>query len=302
VLLFLFSCFAVQFSQGVSQDSQTVANYGSIVQHERIITYFQCSFAYEEPESYSKGDLWPTWEPCGYPNEKGIWHWVVVRRSKETYGGNMRLIDDPADPSRLCLETVLDYPGERPLPDDQDSKLYECQGRKPENYPEPYRRLKEAYYQAKYWFPSDFKVEGWRLIWQVCGEEGVYGNPEHTYAPQISLIFSKTKLRLCIARYYYPDGERRIFPLISNVDLPKERWVSIQVYVKQGSAYRSLDGIVIAWIDGVKVFERNDIPTATYSGTPYVIWGIGNYGGPDEAQGQFHYIKDVMVTSGYTGS
>jgi hypothetical protein len=55
------------------------------------------------------------------------------------------------------------------------------------------------------------------------------------------------------------------------------------------------------WIDGVKLFERHDLPTPTYSRTPYVIWGIGNYEGYNEPEGQRTYIKDVFVTKEYLG-
>lgn len=302
VLTLLFSCFTVQ-SQAVSQVSRTMTNYGSIVSSTRI-TYFQSSFSYEGPDPYTKDSWFPTREPCGYPIEKGIWHWVVIRRSKEPYGGNMRLVDDPENPTRLCLETVLDYPGTRPLPDDQDCKLYELQHREPENYPEPYKTLKEAYYQVKVWFPSDLSVAGWRLFWQICGEAGVYGNPDHSMHPQMALMFYGTDgyLGFNMDAYYFSNLSRKRIKIIPIVDIPKDQWIDFVVYVKQGSAFRAEDGTVIVWMDGNKVLERHDLPTSTYSGTPYVIWGIGNYGGRAELYMQTLYFKDVMVTSKYTGS
>jgi len=299
VLLLLFSCFTVQFSQAMLQSSQAISSYGSIVLPD-VITYFHCTFSKEGPEGFKLDQPWVLKEPCGYPNELGVWHWVNCDPAG-TKMGIIKIVEDPADPGRYCTEFLLDIPGTRPLPRDQHCKLYECQGREPQNYVEPYPTLKEAYYSAKYWFPSDFRVEpkSWRLIWQYCGEEGVYGNPEHTYHPQLSMTFGENNLLLQTGPYYEPGGERKSYILISNTGLPKERWVTIQVYVKQGTAFRSLDGTIIIWMDGIKVFESDEMPTATYSGTPFVIWGIGNYGGQRESQGQSICIKDVMVTSKY---
>jgi len=264
-----------------------------------MVTYFQSTFSKEGPDGYGINQPWVREEPCRYPNELGVWHWVNCGPD----WGTIRLVPDPADANRAYLEMLLDAPGDRPLSDNQHVKLYECQGREAENYVEPYPTLKEAYWHMKYWFPSNFNVESdsWRLIWQLCGEEGVFGNSQHTNYPQLSLVFSETHLRLGCSEYYYNDRQWRYFEVIGNTDLPKERWVAIVVYVRQGSAFRSEDGTVIVWIDGAKALERHDVSTGTYSGTPYVIWGIGNYGGRHEAQGQSIYIKEVIVTSRYIG-
>lgn len=277
-------------------ESKTIASFGSI--RLNTVTYFQCTFSNEGPEGYKPYQPWVTEEPSGYPCEKGTWHWVNCGED----WGTIRMVSDPAESDRYCVEMLLSVAGDRPLLNNQHVKLYECQGRDAVNYGEPYTTLKEAYYQMNYWFPSDFRVEpySWRLIWQYCGEEGVYGNPDYTYSPQMALVFGDTWLYLQSDRYYYPDGQDRSFQLIRNVDLPKERWVPIVVFVKQGSGFRVEDGSVIVWIDGVKVFENHNFATATYSGTPYVIWSIANYGGQYEAQGQFVYIEDVTVTSEYT--
>lgn len=296
LFILLVSWFIIYSCQGLGE-SYAITSFGSV--KPNIMTYFQSKFSKEGPDGYKTNQSWVREEPCGYPNELGVWHWVNCGPN----WGTLRLVPDPADANRTCLEMLLDTLGDRPLPSNQHVKLYECQSREAENYMEPYPTLKEAYWQMKYWFPSDFKVEpySWRLIWQFCGEEGYYGSGEYIH-PQMALVFGGTYLYLQNSGAYRPNGESVSYPLVKNVDLPKERWVSIQVYVKQGSAFKSLDGHVIVWIDGVKVFERYDVSTATQTGTPYVIWSIGNYGGPYEAQGQFIYIKDVKVTSEYKES
>lgn len=296
LISFLFSCAV----EGLGVFSERIISFGSIsMRPPGRITYFLSTFSYEGPSGFRLNESWPNIEPCPYPIEKGAWHWVNCGPD----WGTITLSLDPADENRICLKMSLDAPGTRPLPTNQHVKLYECQGRDASNYVEPYLTLKEAYWKMSYWFPANFSIakNSWRLIWQYCGEEGVYGNPSHTYAPQLALIFGDTYLYLQMDGYYFQDGQDRSFTLIANSAIPKERWVSIVVFVKQGSAFRIEDGTVIVWMDDIKIFEKHDLPTATYSGTPYVIWGIGNYGGPYEAKGQFIYIKDVKVTSEYVG-
>jgi hypothetical protein len=149
-----------------------------------------------------------------------------------------------------------------------------------------------------YYFPR-FEVArySWRLIWQLNGEYGVYGNT--TYAPQMGLIFGDSALEYQASGYYYANGQERDYSIISNNNLPKGQWVKIVVYVQQGSAFKVEDGTVMIWINDNKVFENHHLATSTVSGTPYVIWGIGNYGGPYEEYGQYILIKDVKVTSQY---
>jgi hypothetical protein len=296
--MLVVGCLFTYLSQATSASSAGAVTTVNATGGIRLI-YFQSSFQYEGPDGYKLDQAWPETEPCPYPNEKGTWHWVDCGPNL----GTIRLVPDPADSTRLCLEMVLDTPGPRPLSGNQHVKLYECQGREASNYVEPYPTEKEAYWHMEYWFPANFTVatNSWRLIWQFCGEEGVYGNPNQTYSPQFGLIFGDDYLFLQMSGYYYTDGQMRSFQLLSDSDLPKERWVSIVVYVKQGSAFRAEDGTVVIWFDGAKVFERHDLSTSTYSGSPYVIWGIGNYGGPYEPEGQLIYIKDVSVTNQYIG-
>lgn len=288
----LFVGFVICSCQGLVEP-HTITSFGSIVPEAKI--YFQCTFSKEGPNGFKINQSWPENEPCQYLNELGIWHWVNCGPD----WGTLRLVSDPSDSNRTCLEMLLDAPGTRPLPNNQQVKLYECQGREAANYAGAYSTSKEAFWSMKYWFPANFKVEtnSWRLIWQDCGEEGVYGDLSDL--PQTYLVFGDSYLYLQNSEYYYSDGQGRSFEVISNTAIPKQRWVSMVVYLKQGTAFRAEDGTVIVWIDGTKVFERHDLSTSTYSGTPYVVWSIGNYGGPDEAEGQYIRIKDVTVTSAY---
>jgi hypothetical protein len=194
---------------------------------------------------------------------------------------------------------LLDTPGTRPLADNQHVKLYNIGSRETSLWGAPFLTLKEAYWHVSYWFPSDFQVArySWRLIWQYNGEEGVYGGA--TYAPQFALIFGDSDLQLQATGYYYHDGVNRAYHLINNANLPKNQWVTFTIYVKQGSSFQSEDGTVMIWINGSLFYSSSTFATSTVSGTPYVTWSIGNYGGPAEAQGQYINIKDVYVSSRY---
>ena len=216
----------------------------------------------------------------------------------------MRLVADPAVPGSYCLQMINDLSGTRPLSQNQEVKLYQVQDRQASDYSGPYTTSKEAYYQMQYWFPSNFQTTSWRLIWQICGDYAVYGtntfanDPDSSY-PQMQLTFSKTALEFETSPFYAANGQWGEYRVINTADLPKDHWVTITVYVKQGSTFQAQDGTVQIWINNNLMFSSNTIPTATYTGTPYVIWGIGNYGSAYEAQGQYINIKDVTVTSTY---
>ena len=273
------------------------------------IVYQQSSFSYTKSPDFDYYDRWPRSEPVKYKIEKGQWGWI----NSVYYGGNMYLISDPADNSRACIKMVWDdnsHSGGNKM-----VKLYELQSSDSlhrgtlENYDiEPYISTKEAYYHFKVWFPANTSVTRWRLIFQICGEEGVFGAKNEAVNPQLAIdIFKKTSTkpdRLVVTNdgYYFSDGKDRIFDLMPLSELPKDQWVEFVVFYKQGSGFRVEDGTTIVWINSEQVFERHDLSTATKSGTPFIIWGIGLYGSPDEPYGQVQLFKDVKVTSSLIAS
>ncbi len=287
---------------GSHKSDQAVTNYiddvlmsitSPIEPSKTALIYFKSSFSYASTGSYAPYQNWPTQEPAGYTIEKGTWNWVNTGSS-----ANMKLVVDPATGNSYCLKMVLDYPGTRPLSINQQAKLYNIPSRETQNW-NGIQDSKEVYYTIKYYFPRDFSIArySWRLIWQLNGEEYVYGNPQYTYSPQMGLIFGDKDLELQASGYYYKDGQSRAYHLVNNADLPKEQWVTFTIYVKQGSAFRAQDGTVAIWINGQQVFNSSTFSTSTVSGTPYSIWSIANYGGPYEAQNQYILIKDVMATN-----
>lgn len=261
--------------------------------YQSPIVYFKSTFSYAGTGYYAANQNWINQEPVGYVIERGTWQWINTQNSAD-----MKLVKDPANQNNYCLEVILDSPGTRPLNINQQAKLYNIPSRETQNW-NGILPNKEVYYTVKYWFPKDFSVafHSWRLIWQLNGEEDVYGNPNYTFYPQLALVFGENDLQLQAPAYYYPDWTNRAYHVVNNVDLPKEQWVTFMIYVKQGSGFRVPNGTVRIWINGVQVYSSNTLSTATFSGTPYDIWSIGNYGGPLEAQNQFILIKDVMATN-----
>ncbi len=212
----------------------------------------------------------------------------------------MYLIPDPADNSRGALKMAFDVAGY--AGGNKHVKLYELQGRSltkkgaRENYNvEPYVSKKEAYYHFKVWFPSNTTIASWRLLWQFCGEDGVYG--VKTFPPQVRLNFEGSTLKVIVADYYYPDRQVHRWNIASLADIPKDQWVQFVVFYKQSSGFRVEDGTMIVWMNGENLFERHDLPTATESGTPFATWGIGLYGSSNEPVGQVQLFKDIKVTS-----
>ncbi|OGJ22075.1 hypothetical protein A3K73_06515 [Candidatus Pacearchaeota archaeon RBG_13_36_9] len=266
------------------------------------VIYHKSSFSYKQLPDFDYYDTFPRSEPCAYLPEKGQWGWV----NAAIYGGNMWLAPDPTNSSRAALYMSFDDPNYSNS--DKHVKLYELQGRefnnkgaKPNYNVEPYVSDKRAYYHFDVWFPNNTVIASWRLIWQICGEESVYtggvGNN-----PQFRLVFEGNHLNAVLDDYYYTDAKVHRWTVTTLEDLPKDQWIEFVVLYEQGSGFKNEDGTVVVWIDGIKKFERNDIPTATQSGTPFFVWGIGCYGSPIEPYGQVQLFKDVMVTSNFSGT
>lgn len=277
--------------------------------------YFNCTFS-DNTTYYENFEPFLLEEPSGYIPEKGLWNWVNCRPEPPypegfwtvagPYAGSIYMIPDPVDTSRACVKFILDSPETRPFPTDQHTKLYELQSENMVNYGSTYVTAKEAYYNFKVYVPSTLDVQDRILIWQLCGDLASYGDPESGFTgPQISLSFisygypTAQSLSLIIHEDYYNDSTTRYFYPCTTSAFPKDQWVDITIYVKQGSDFQAEDGIVTVWLNTVQVVHSETVPTASYSGTPYFIWGIGCYGSNAELLNQTVYFKDVSVTMDY---
>ncbi len=313
VILLVITAAPVSLASSVA--TRTFALSGAISQSS-LTTYFECSFENTYPASgFDYNQNFPYAEPCAYPCEKGKWNWVNVRPTTITQewqrnAGSIYLITDPSDATRTCARFILDAPGTRPLTTAQHTKLYEVQYTNRQNYVEPYPTLKEAYYQFKIWVPSSITIKQGTLLWQMCGDLNSYGTLPDADSPQLSLAFVSygdpipQTLMLTVSGFYYNDfvsgiNTNRFFSIMPTADFPKDQWVTITIFAKQGTSYRAEDGTLTIWINSNKVFEKNTLPTASYSGTPYFTWGIGCYGSNKEMLNQNFLFKDVIVTSKY---
>ncbi len=265
-----------------------------IKEQTTMTTYFNCPFLTEGGTGYELNDSWPGTEPCGYTPTTGTWHWVNNENNTD-YAGSQKIVADPADAEKLCFK--MELVAEHPVGGNQHTKLYNIPSRETANWAGAYVTEREAYYHFEAYFPSAFSVEEWLLLWQVPGEEGVYGNPEYTYSPQFGLIFGNDNLYLQADGYYWSNSVDREWTIMSLASLPRDQWVSFDIYVKQGTEFQAEDGTVIVKVNGATKMSSTSFASSTYSGTPYMIWGIGVYGGADEAQGTKTYFRNVQVLS-----
>ncbi len=123
-----------------STRTRTVSSSGTVSQMK---TYFQADFSTLDPPTFSLNTDWPSTEPCAYPNQEGTWQWV----NDGPTNGDMKLVPDPTNSKSVCLQMILDAPGTRPLPNNQQVKLYEIQAREPQLWGAPYTTTKAAYWQ-----------------------------------------------------------------------------------------------------------------------------------------------------------
>jgi hypothetical protein len=267
-------------------------------------TYFQSSFSYATTALPLDTPM-PQQEPSVYVPEKGTWQWVNVGPSSFVpYGGSQKLVADPTDLSKICMKFTLDANGTRPLPSDQHTKLYNIPENEKANWQGDYIKNKAAYYYLKFMLKSDFIVSKWNLMFQICGDKSSYGakplpivdglTPNN---PQFQLTWTNDSLALILDDFYRSSLTDFSQDLISQSSISKDAWHDLVVYYKMGSAFKAADGTIKVWIDGSKLFGASNMETCSYSGTPYMIWGIGNYGSRYEPYGTTIYFKDVEVTN-----
>jgi hypothetical protein len=267
---------------------------------QNITTYFKCSFS-QPQTNYGYQQAFPDGEPCGYQCEKGIWGWAVT----SLYGGHMYLVHDPEDASRAAIKFIYDVPNftDANVPEKgvKAVKFYELQGRTPSqkgtkpNYDvEPYLSTKEAYYHFKVLFPASTTVgSNWRMVFQVCGLESDYV----THPPQLSMAFEGDDLNVIMYGAYWTDNKAHRWLLSKLQALPKDEWIDVVVYYKQGTGWQVQNGTVTIWMDGVKKFDSHALPTGTSTGEPFVIWGIALYSSIGLPAGEYQMYKDVVVAS-----
>ena len=269
-----------------------------------IETYFQSSFSYTTIALPLNTPM-PLQEPSVYTPEKGTWQWVNVGPNRLIpFGGSQTLVADPADSSKICIKFTLEANETRPLAADQHTKLYNVPADENANWQGDYISNRAAYYYLKFMLMPGFTVSNWILMFQICGDKSSYGAntplvvDERTLNnPQFQLTWTNDSLMLVLDDFYRSSLTDFSQNIISISSVSKGAWHDLVVYYKMGSEFRAADGTIKVWIDGSKLFDASNMETCSYSGTPYMIWGIGNYGSRYEAYGTTIYFKDVEVTN-----
>jgi len=283
-------------------------------------TYFNCTFATEQPPTYDYYDAFPLVEPSTYTCEKGKWGWVAT---SNVYGGNMYLIPDPSNGSRGCVKFVYDYPSW--VNQRKQVKLYEHMSphvpSAKSDYSnwnvEPFLSQKEFYVKFDMWIPSGLSVSPdgtWLLIFQILGE-AYYSAGGLDNNPQFQLVFGADNiLYASMDNYYYnrPQGQNDITAIAdlgtspTTPDIPTGQWVEFVIFWKESSGFRVQDGTITVWMNNQTIWNRENMPTADYDGDyvsgyvdGFVGWALSFYG--YAGLNDFVYYKDVWATSEYAG-
>ncbi len=242
------------------------------------VVYLQSSFAYEGGP-FVEGQNWWSAGAASYPCEVG--HWDSIDYSGNTpTGGDIRLVEDPTDPSRLCLEFELTQPGARPLSENQHTKLWDHadKGWAMEN------QVTEAYYQGEVYIPTAFTYGA--NIFQF-GQSAGYGCGQ--------MPISRVGIRSDGHIKYQNKLKDRVWHDLG--ELPVSEWLEICVYLKESSDYYTANGEVKIWINDVLMYSDNTQRLGNLCERYGFYWSINNYGDDYEPQGKKVLWRNVIVSS-----
>ncbi len=144
-----------------------------------------------------------------------------------------------------------------------------------------------AYYSAWYYIPANIDTEDW---WNVMQWKSTYNGDSDYSRPVFVLdgaIFGQTALSLC----YLPDRDvdKQCWKQ-TTAALPQDQWVHIEVYYERDK----VDGHVIVWQDGVKLFDITGYPTVLSDGTLY--YSVNHYTDGINPDVSSIYIDDVVIS------
>ena len=199
-----------------------------------------------------------------------------------TTGGTGRLVQDPTDPSRLCLELENTCPGPRPLSDGQRTKLWDVADT---GWAQDYQ-VEEAYYYGEVYFPQPY-IDGSNII------QWGHWAPTHGSMPEAKIIIDSDN------HLYYKNkvNEAGRHDL---GEVPFGEWISICVYLKTSSTYWAVDGEARVWVNGVEKWYDSAHQGRSKTADHYMfVWSINNYSTAYEPQGTHLYWRNVKVTSEY---
>ena len=215
LLLLLFSFFTVQFSEAVSQSSQTMTNYGSIVFLDPATDIF---FEY----GAESGVLKPPWDFAGLMGDGDRDYSEVTVSSEQARTGTKS----------------MKFYQESPIKSDAERRV-RCREWTDVSFPEMY---------LSYWvyLPDNMKYDagGWSGQWSNLGGIGMRCGPtswKHKYSQGFSLYLNDGNPRRFYFKETEPYGEYTGEEHIYNSDYYLNNtyantWIHVQIYVKYSNS------------------------------------------------------------------
>ncbi len=146
-----------------------------------------------------------------------------------------------------------------------------------------------AYYSAWYYIPANTVVQHW---WNIMQWKSTYNGNSDYSRPVFNLgAGSKQTLGLC----YLPDKESDKVCWDQSVRLPTGRWVHIETYYDRDK----VDGRVIVWQDGVKMFDVSGYPTVLSDGSLH--WSVNHYSDDIQPNPSSIYLDDIIIAHSPVG-
>jgi hypothetical protein len=144
------------------------------------------------------------------------------------------------------------------------------------------------YYSAWYYIPSEIKLDSWWNIWQWKSTDG--GNSDYS-KPMFSLGVESRDNKDFLTLSYRPDIRDKIVFEQSLMMVEKDQWFQIEAkYIKS-----EIEGQVIIWQDGIKIFEEEGLPTVL--GDQTVYWSVNHYAESISPHPAIIYLDDAIIST-----
>lgn len=159
---------------------------------------------------------------------------------------------------------------------------------------------KDYYYSAWFYFPENYKVNGWSNLFQFKAKNSDGSKNDPIWNLRVSnrsngnmyfyLNFKGSKAGLKGPMAGDPVQDKNYQQ--SLLDIPVRKWTHMEAYFRQSSAY---GGRITVWQDGVQLFDFDNVITKFTSGDNR--WSVNAYGHNITPNPFTVFIDDAAVSS-----
>lgn len=143
-----------------------------------------------------------------------------------------------------------------------------------------------------------FNDGGWWNIFQFKSKNFAGSHPIVSFDPYVEN--NQMFLAMIIKDYqndYSDDYIQEYLESETKTPIIIKQWNHLEVYYKKDKGY---NGKIIAWLNGKKIFEKNNVRTVLPADET-AVWGIGNYtdfiqGGPKKGEATI-YFDDAIIST-----